>query len=247
MGLSALGALIAIGLAYIGQSPTLLRQLGLKGVRLDLRVRAYTGYGLALLLLAIGFFLAGVPLQSPAGLAAANSPEDTTELAAALPTAETSPTIQSTRVTSPTLTPAATTTRQPTPLTGAFGRPTDTPESEPTETARPTRQPTATPTIEPTETPTPTPTMTPTPTETPTPTLTPTPIEGRTATIRVASSTIWIRRTPGGSLFAQVDNGATVVVLEGHANQGGQLWQEVSTLDGQVGWILLEYLEPDEE
>jgi hypothetical protein len=63
MGLSALGALAAIALALLAQSPRMLTRLNLTGQRLDLRARAFTGYGLALLLLAMGFFAAGVPLS----------------------------------------------------------------------------------------------------------------------------------------------------------------------------------------
>lgn len=62
MGLAALGALVSILLAFIAQTPRLLARLGLVGARLDLRARTFTGYGLAFLLLAGGFFLAGVPL-----------------------------------------------------------------------------------------------------------------------------------------------------------------------------------------
>lgn len=63
MGVAALGALVAILLAFLAQSPRLLTRFKLSGRRLDLRARSFTGYGLALLLLAVGFFLAGVPLD----------------------------------------------------------------------------------------------------------------------------------------------------------------------------------------
>jgi hypothetical protein len=62
MGLAIAGALLALILSLLGQSPGILRRVGLGGSRLELRVRAFTGYALALLLLAIGFFIAGVPL-----------------------------------------------------------------------------------------------------------------------------------------------------------------------------------------
>ena len=64
MGLAAFGALIAIGLAFLAQSPRMLSRFNLTGQRLDLRAKSFTGYGLALLVLAIGFFLAGVPLSA---------------------------------------------------------------------------------------------------------------------------------------------------------------------------------------
>ena len=63
MGMTAFGALVMLIIAYIAQSPKLLRRLGLSGSRLDLRARTFTGYALALLLLAFGFFVAGVPLE----------------------------------------------------------------------------------------------------------------------------------------------------------------------------------------
>ena len=62
MGLSSLGALLAVGLAFAAQSPKFLARTPLAGYRLDLRARAFTGYGFALMLLALGFFLAGVPI-----------------------------------------------------------------------------------------------------------------------------------------------------------------------------------------
>lgn len=62
MGLAALGALFFMLLALLAQSPKLMRRLGLDVYRLDLRVRAFTGYAFACLLLVGGFFIAGVPL-----------------------------------------------------------------------------------------------------------------------------------------------------------------------------------------
>lgn len=67
MGLAALGALFFIFLALIGQSPRLMRRLGLDVYRLDLRIRAFTGYAFACLLLVAGFFVAGVPLGEANG------------------------------------------------------------------------------------------------------------------------------------------------------------------------------------
>jgi len=67
MGLSAVAALLAIALSFLAQSPRMLARLHLTGSRLDLRARTLTGYGLALLLLAMGFFAAGVPLAALAG------------------------------------------------------------------------------------------------------------------------------------------------------------------------------------
>lgn len=78
MGLSALGALIAIALAFLAQSPRLLARFNMAGQRLDMRARTLTGYGLALLLLAMGFFAAGVPLSTPAAVVAEASSADFT-------------------------------------------------------------------------------------------------------------------------------------------------------------------------
>jgi len=68
MGLSGLGALIAIGLAFLAFSPRFVTRLGLNGYRLETRVRMLTGYAFAMLLLALGFFLAGVPLDSQSSI-----------------------------------------------------------------------------------------------------------------------------------------------------------------------------------
>ena len=53
MGAAASGALIAIALALLAQSPRLLNRLNLTGQRFDLRAKSFTGYGFALLLLAM--------------------------------------------------------------------------------------------------------------------------------------------------------------------------------------------------
>ncbi len=61
MGLAATAALITL---HWLSSPRRRATVpaGVGGARLDLRARNLTGYGLAFLLLAIGFFIAGVPL-----------------------------------------------------------------------------------------------------------------------------------------------------------------------------------------
>ena len=66
-------------LAYVAQSPRLLKRLGLSGYRLDLRARTLTGYALALLLLSSGFFLAGVPLGTLSGGIAAEATQPVSE------------------------------------------------------------------------------------------------------------------------------------------------------------------------
>ena len=64
MGVTAVLALLMTILAYIAQSPRALMRMGLAGYRLDLRVKLFTGYALASLILMLGFFLAGVPIES---------------------------------------------------------------------------------------------------------------------------------------------------------------------------------------
>jgi hypothetical protein len=72
--------------------------------------------------------------------------------------------------------------------------------------------------------------------------VTPTPIEGDTAQINTQGSTLWVRRTPSGQPLALASDGDTVILLPGHANQAGIMWQEVSTVNGVTGWVQLEYL-----
>jgi hypothetical protein len=243
MGLSALGALVAIGLALIGQTPRFMKRTGLGVYRLDLRVRAYTGYGFALLLLAMGFFLAGVPIGPQTN--------GETVVVVATPT-PTPPTGEPVAETSPDDEESPDFPAPITPETGAFpGLPPElqtpdvTEESDsdaPPGTATLTPPPAATPTIGPTTTATLTSTPTPTPTQTPTPTLTPTPIVGDTAVVNALGSNIWVRRIPGGQTLFLVSDRETVILLSGRANQGGIIWREISNLNGLTGWIQAEFL-----
>lgn len=260
MGLSAAGALLALILAYIGQSPKVLNRSGLKRAHLDLRVRAFTSYAIALLILAIGFFLAGVPLGPQLD---SNPPEDqTANTGSALPEEE-GASFDSVAVSSSNSLSQTVASTPATPETGAFSGPPAATESfediaiEEAEVITPTisiqaSAPDFTATSEeelatPPATPTPTPTSTPTPTFTPTPTLTPTPISGRTAAVNSGGNMIWLLRSPGGQNLVLVDDDEILLILPGHANQGGQLWQEVSTLEGVSGWILEDLLGASEE
>jgi len=254
MGLSAVGALLALLLALLGQSPQLLKRSGLSRARLDVRVRAFTSYAFALLLLAIGFFLAGVPISS---LQAETPEEDNSLVEAPEAGNETGANGDGTTI-AQQLPPTATITPG-TPETGAFGGPpTETEETgdtepettdigvpiSPTLTAQvaTSSASSAGPTSTSTRANTATPTTTPLPTITPTPTLTPTPITGRTAVVDTGGSRIWIRRSPGGQNLVLANDEDIVLILPGHANQGGQMWQEISTLDGVSGWLLEELL-----
>lgn len=65
--------------------------------------------------------------------------------------------------------------------------------------------------------------------------------------INTGSSTLYVKRTPGGQDLALLIGGDVVVLMPGHANVGGVMWQEVSTVDGTIGWVMEDYLdvEPD--
>lgn len=258
MGITAVGTTLMLILAYIAQSPRLLNRLGLSGYRLDLRARTFTGYALALLLLSAGFFLAGVPLGSLSDSVAAEATQSVSETAGSDATSV---------VAGPVSTAAleeTSTVEIPddgTPNSGAFGGPppsamTATAESsgESEEQDQSLIEETATEvvvlpssTFTPTSTVTPSPTASPTPTQTPTPTHTPTPIFEDSAMINTGSSTVWVKRTPGGQDYVLLRGGDTVILFPGHANIGGAMWREVSTVDGTVGWVLESYLSSGEE
>lgn len=210
MGVAALGALFFLLLALIGQSPRLMRRLGLDVYRLDLRVRAFTGYAFACLLLFGGFFIAGVPLGDGDVEPVAQSGEGAGE--ATLPVTQ-GPELNSGDLITATLAVEGPTPTEDRPASGAFGgvptRAEETPGAESTaEEGAPSGEGTPsgegapsgeggevatpdipTPTVEgggpltgtvATEAPTPTPTGTPTPVSTNTPT--PTPTDTPTAT-----------------------------------------------------------------
>jgi len=291
MGIGAFAALVMIALAYIGQSPRFMRKLGLDIYRLDLRVRAFTGYAFAFLLIAFGFFLAGVPLDGAVGVGAALVGETATPTGPASDVAGDSIDGENGEADAQeddldeltSALPSATFTRpaqNSTPVTGAFGGPppgastatatestTETEDAEPEATAEndavsptprltntvgastgtPTSLPAGTTTSTPSSTPSPTPTETPSPTVTPTPTFTPTPIVGETAVVDSNGSNVWVYRSPGGQQLTLVGDGDVVILLPGHANQGGVLWQEIMTVEGFSGWIEASFLEFNSE
>lgn len=249
MGLSAVGALIAIALAFLAQSPRLLTRLNMAGQRLDMRARTLTGYGLALLLLAMGFFAAGVPLgvppaavavatdDTPAGVATLDAAATITATVpvggqsgamVGLPTSSAEenataglPTVDLSAVAVVTatveLTPGAA-TAAPTAVAGSGGTPT----AEATATLFPT----ATPTL------------------TPAPTLTPTPILVPTARIGDETSTLPVRRQPGNDepVLAVVVRGDIVLPMSSHAFHTGEVWREISTVAGIIGWVPERFL-----
>ena len=254
MGLSLAGALLALTLALLGQAPGFLKRTGLSGARLEQHVRTYTGYALALVLLAFGFFVAGVPLGSnnpvEPQISDTQQPEQE-QLALVTDTPTGEPSEDEMASEDAPVTPA-------TPETGAFSGPP--PEIIEEELASPDPELNVSPLAREngesestgfsTSTPSPTlvqPTNTPsaTPTSTASPTLTPTPILSETAVVDTAGSTIWVVRSPGGQNLVTVTDGDLVIVLPKHANQGGILWRQIRTVKGIVGWVQEQFLSYD--
>jgi len=265
MGLSIAGALLALAFALLGQSPGMIQRLGLGGARLDLRVRTFTSYAFALLLLSIGFFLAGIPVDSETDSTAGNgttetaSTEDDGGAAAESQTASLD-SLSEKDQNAPDeggAAPESGAEADSTPESGSFNGPppitpglsteeegeTDTDLANETTTSDDADIPSPVRTETPRPTSSPTTAATPTPTETPTPTTTPTPISGETAKVSSGGSTIWIVRSPGGQNLILVRDGDTLLILPGHANQAGLLWREVRTVDGILGWIQEIFLE----
>ena len=253
MGLAAVGALVAILLAFLAQSPRLLSRLKLTGQRLDLRARALTGYGLALLLLAMGFFLAGVPLDANREQIAA----ETTELpglgsAVATELAENEDATgnggngsqSGAMIGLPSATPGG--------ASGAMGdlitpqatlEPGDIITGTIETTAEAVAPPAATdapPAATATRAPTVTPTSSPTPTPTATPILVP------TARINDETSTLPVRRLPNGPVLVVLTRGDTVIPRTGNAFHGGEVWKEIQTVDGVIGWVPERFLDYEE-
>jgi hypothetical protein len=344
MGLAGFGALAAIALALLAQSPRLLARLNLSGQRLDRRAKTLTGYGLALLLLAMGFFLAGVPLGEGGGATVVEAgsdgfsisvlspgpgraftaqdainfdwfwpmlPEDGERFVVYLSDGEQEYALGSldepnngaayrlslsggelpavgesvtwqvrletgdgqTVVASDTI-PLAVHLAETTPgpngsqsgamsglpaaggasgaMTGLGAEATLDPGtviSGTTELTLPpgatTGEPPPADSIAPSETPEPTATLAPTstPTLTPSPTPTATPILVPTARIGDETSTLPVRRSPAGPVLVVLVRGDTVIPLTGRAFHSGEVWREVSTVDGVIGWVQDRFLE----
>lgn len=272
MGVTAVLALLMTILAYLAQSPRALIRLGLAGQRLDLRVKLFTGYALASLILLLGFFLAGVPLDNGTAVAEATPMSETAVVEATSDVSESGamgalpPTAESTNFVIVRDEEPEDTSITQTPASGAFGGPPGSADEvataeEVTPSTTPEQAgPSATPAEDseaaaavPTDTqiaantatpsPSPTATATPLPTATPTPTITPTPIQGITGTIDTNGSTLWIRRSPGGQQLVIVQDNEVVIVENGRANQGGILWREIRTVSGIAGWVQAEFLQ----
>lgn len=264
MGVSGLGALLAILLAYAAQSPRFLARAGVSGRQMELRLRTFIGLALACQLLTVGFFFAGVPLDPTAALVVATpSPQPTQTPETAGDIVALSPAdITATAVSAVSPTPTSTRPVAATPATGAFGGPpaaitptvpaigtpitvaataTATPSATATPGSTATAAASSTPTLTPSSTPTPP------PTPTPTPTLTPTPIEGNTAVVRAGLGTVPVQRVPGGQNVARLNAGDVVILQPGRANFGGEQWREIRTTAGILGWVPESTLSFDEE
>lgn len=336
MGLAGFGALAAIALALLAQSPRLLARLNLVNQRLDRRIKAFTGYGLALLLLAMGFFLAGVPLGEGGVVVTETGSSDGISIAVLQPRPGGAFTTQDTinfdwfwptlpaddeqfvvylsdgqqeyalgsldepnngaayrlslsgdelPATGEDLTwqvrletadgevraageaiplaVAVVATNDsgggqsgamvglPTRAGGGSGAMTGlgTPQAslEPGAVITGTQTVAAPPPpeAEATGTPRPTATLSPTltPTPTPSPTSTATPILAPTARIGNDTSNLPVRRSPAGPVLVVLTRGDTVIPLTGRAFHTGEVWREVSTVEGIIGWVQDRFLE----
>ena len=58
----------------------------------------------------------------------------------------------------------------------------------------------------------------------------------------MGGGTVWLRRSPDGQNLTILNHGDTVILLGGHANRAGSLWQEVQTVQGELGWIQANFL-----
>lgn len=270
MGVAGVGATIFTLLTYIALSPDLLVRLRLNNTGLQSRIRDLVGYNLACLFLAVGFFMAGVPLEQDDGgaetavLVITATPEPTTPTIP--PTITPTQALDDLLELSDTISDSGTVESVTSSDSGAFGAPLQSdedegdseaqpdaeqaPESTPVATDAATADPaeptnTPAPTTTPTTTPTPLPTetATPTPTATPVPTQTRVPPVGETAVIQTGDgSTLFVRRTPGGDTLTIISDGSTVVLAEGVANWEGTVWREIRTLDGVLGWVQDEFV-----
>ncbi len=255
MGLSIFGALLALGYALYMLSPSRQLSYQIEPYLRDSRLRMATTVAFALLLLTVGFYVAGVPIgEQPieaavpvqdaavsevltvADLEAANSAE-TSQAAPSASGAFAAPLPQDDAAVESAVVDEGGDSAETPADSQADAEPTSTPEPDATATPVPTPTNTPLPTATPTQTPTPLPTAT------PTPTLTPTPIVGDTAQVATGGSTLWVKRSPGGQNLVILRDGETVILQPGNANQAGLLWKEVMTVQGVSGWVQSEFLD----
>ncbi len=250
MGMSLAAALLVTGLSLYWQSSRYKRRSYIEPYRLEARLRAFTTYTLATLLLFVGFFLAGVPLNNPVGEGAVAELSQTEPVVTSEgDSAEFSSPPPNTPVTGAFSGPPP--TRTPMPISVATTAPetsgsvTEISAETVTPPAPVTPSPLPIPSSTPTATPQPTATITPTPTATPspTPTFTPTPIVEPTAKVNTGGGTLRVRRTPGGDNITLINHNDIIILAPGHANQAGVQWQEIMTVDGIIGWVQRDFLD----
>ena len=245
MGITALGALLTTLLTYLALWPGVSTRLGFSQGKLETRLREFVGFTLAFLLLAFGFFLAGVPLEQP-GL------ETAVVIITATPprptvTATVKPTVDLLHIGDEEAIEPVETRDDQANETGSFGGPptTNTPISAEDDASTAASDQESAPTQTATGRPIP-PTATTTRSPTATPTVTPVPPLGETAVVQTGGNTLWVRRTPGGKTLSLLNDGDTIVLASGSANWQGIQWRQIRTLDGTLGWIQNEFIQLEE-
>ncbi len=142
----------------------------------------------------------------------------------------------------PTLTATLPPTSTPTP--GPTTTPSLTPTPSQTPTNTPTHTPTQTQTNTPSSTPTSTSTPTPTPTDTATPTNTPTPTPVSAVIIGTGGQGLRLRTTPGGDIVSVLREGDRVEILYERQIIDDQEWIQIRDQDGLVGWVAVQFVQP---
>ena len=52
-----------------------------------------------------------------------------------------------------------------------------------------------------------------------------------------------MRRLPGGPVLVVLVRGDTIIPLSGHAFFDGDLWREIQTVAGVIGWVPDEFVD----
>lgn len=111
-----------------------------------------------------------------------------------------------------------------------------------TPTPTPTRTPTATATATATQTATATASDTPTATATATQTLTPTATPPQARIQGTGGLGAFYRETPNGVSIGGLLDGAQIEVIGGPVEEGGEVWLQIRTADGEEGWLLAGFV-----
>ncbi len=64
-----------------------------------------------------------------------------------------------------------------------------------------------------------------------------------TARINDETSTLPVRRLPGGPVLVVLIRGDTIIPLAGNAFYDGEVWKEVQTVNGVIGWVQNRFLD----